>query len=68
MFVVFCAKSSLHILHVFFTSRMTFQIQLDLIYGHLIRDMHILRCNVNELIYCDRDKPQMRHAKHNLYH
>lgn len=57
------------IFHVsfFYDPHDVFQIQLDLVYGHLVHDVHILRRNVNELIYCDRDKPRMRHAKHNLY-
>jgi len=67
MFVTFYAKCSI-LRHFFYDLYDIFQIQHDLVYGHLIHDVHILRCNVNELIHCDRDKPWMRHAKHNLYH
>ena len=67
MFVTFYAKCSI-LRHFFYDLYDIFQIRHDLVYGHLIHDVHILRCNVNELIHCDRDKPWMRHAKHNLYH
>lgn len=69
MFVTFYANRSFHILRVpFYNPHDIFQTQPDLVYSHLVRDVHILQHNVNELIYCVRDKPQMCHAKHNLYH